>query len=154
MCIYKKLQSNYTLFSFIIIILSDLYYTDGKPLRSTTSLPVGVTALTSDYDISHGNTVSGLVEKFQASAEVTADISDTRSRNDTPTNPMLKRKRQVSRSQIPSSDKHQFETNIEADKTSCFIDDDANDTTIKYVHTILCVHYMYTGPSQSYSLSN
>ncbi|XP_065910428.1 uncharacterized protein [Dysidea avara] len=101
---------------------------DDSSLKSTTSLPVGVPTPTSDDNKSHGNVVSGLVENFQASIEVTVGISETLSRSDTPKCPMLKRKKQVSRSQISSSD-HQLEANNTADLeiTSSVKDDDDDD---------------------------
>jgi len=102
-------------------------YVDDSPLKSTTSLPVGVPTPTNDDHISHGNVVSGLVEKFQASVEVTAGISKVRSVSDPPliSSQVLKRKKQVSRSQIPSTNKHQHETSLE--------DDAQNRTEFKYV---------------------
>ena len=104
---------------------------DDLPLKSSTSLPTGVTTPTSDDDTSHGNMVSGLVEKFQASVEVTVDICKVCSGSDPPPSLMLKRKKQVSRSQIPSCDKHQPEASLD--------DDDGvnNDTAFEYVQFIM-----------------
>ena len=122
---------------------------DDSSLKSTTSLPVGVPTPTSDDDKSHGNVVSGLVENFQASIEVTVGISETLSRSDTPKCPMLKRKKQVSRSQISSSD-HHLEANNTADLeiTSSVKDDDdddAFDTSFdhEYVSIYNCNHLIY-----------
>jgi len=99
---------------------------DDLPLKSATSLPVDVTVLpTSGSGESQGNVVSGLVEKLQASVEVTTGISKIYSENSTLTNAKLKRKKQVSRSQLPWNNEKQFQASSEVEMDSSVMDNDA-----------------------------